>query len=118
VWFALQKYGDVQAIVVEQSKFIASFFFVPVVVGLSWRRGTKEGAVAAMLGGFVACLAWTFTLQRSFSSHGIDAVEVGVLTSAILFVAVSRLTPPTPAANLAVFFDGVSNARSDHSPVL
>jgi SSS family transporter len=118
VWFALQRFGDVQAIVVEQSKFIASFFFVPVVIGLSWRRGTKEGAVAAMAGGFAACLAWTFTLQRSFATHGIDAVEVGVATSALLFVVVSRLTPPTPAANLAVFFDGVSDAGSHHTPVL
>jgi len=116
-WIATLKLGDVQAIVIEQSKFIASFFFVPVVVGLTWRRGTKEGAVAAMLGGFAACLAWTFTLQRSFPSHGIDAVEVGVATSALLFVVVSRLTPPTPAANLAVFFDGEGDARNHHAPV-
>jgi SSS family transporter len=113
VWFALQHFGDVQAIVVEQSKFIASFFFVPVVLGLTWRRGTREGALAAMAGGFAACLAWTFTLQRSVASHGIDAVEVGVAASAILFVVVSRLTPPTPDANLALFFDGVSNARRE-----
>lgn len=105
VYFALQRYGDVQAIVVEQSKFIASFFFVPVVLGLTWRRGTSQGAVAAMLGGFAACLAWTFTLQRSFPSHGIDAVEVGVATSALLFVIVSRMTPPTRAENVAIFFD-------------
>lgn len=118
IWFALQRYGDVQAIVVEQSKFIASFFFVPVVVGLSWRRGTKEGALAAMAGGFAACLAWTLTLQRTFAAHGIDAVEVGVATSAALFVVVSRLTPPTPTANLAVFFDGAAHARGDHTPVL
>jgi SSS family transporter len=118
VWFALQRFGDVQAIVVEQSKFIASFFFVPVVIGLSWHRGTRQGAVAAMAGGFIACLAWTFTLQRSFATHGIDAVEVGVATSALLFVVVSRLTPPTPAANLAVFFDGVTDARKHHTPVL
>ncbi len=37
-WVAGLKLGDVQAIVVEQAKFIASFFFVPVVVGLNWRR--------------------------------------------------------------------------------
>ena len=117
VWFALQKYGDVQAIVVEQSKFIASFFFVPVVVGLSWRRGTKEGAVAAMAGGFAACLAWTLTLQRSFAAHGVDAVEVGVATSALLFVVVSRLTPPTPAGNLSVFFDGDAHAGNQHTAV-
>jgi SSS family transporter len=119
IYFALQRYGDVQAIVVEQSKFIASFFFVPVVLGLTWRRGTKEGAVAAMLGGFAACLTWTFTLQRSFARHGIDAVEVGVAVSALLFVVVSRMTPPTPAENLAIFFDeadGASRALPPAAP--
>lgn len=104
-WFALHKLGDVQQIVVEQSKFIASFFFVPIVLGLNWRRGTREGAVAAMLAGFIGCLVWTFTLQRSFASHGIDAAEVGVVLSALAFVLVSRATPPTPAENLRIFFD-------------
>jgi Na+/proline symporter len=105
-WMATLKLGDVQAIVVEQAKFIASFFFVPVVFGLNWRRGTKEGALWSMVVGFVACLAWTFTLQRSFPTHGIDSVEVGVLASAAAFILVSRATPPTPARNLAIFFDG------------
>jgi SSS family transporter len=104
-WFALQKLGDVQQIVVEQSKFIASFFFVPIVLGLNWRRGTRQGAIASMLAGFLGCLVWTFTLQRSFASHGIDAAEVGVALSALAFVFVSRATPPTRAANLRIFFD-------------
>jgi Na+/pantothenate symporter len=105
VYFALQKYGDVQTIVVEQAKFIASFFFVPVVIGLNWRRGTAAGAVAAMVGGFLACLVWEFTGQRGFASHGIDAVEVGIAVSLVLFVVVSRYTRPVPEQNLAVFFD-------------
>jgi Na+/proline symporter len=104
-WMATRKLGDVQAIVIEQAKFIASFFFVPVVLGLNWRRGTREGAIWSMVTGFLACLVWTFTLQRSFASHGIDSVEVGVVASAVTFVVVSRLTPPTPARNLAIFFD-------------
>ena len=104
-WVATLKLGDVQAIVIEQSKFIASFFFVPVVLGLNWRRGTKEGAIWSMVVGFLACLIWTFTLQHSFASHGIDSVEVGVVASALTFIVVSRLTPPTPAPNLAIFFD-------------
>lgn len=104
-WFASQKLADVQAIVIEQGKFIASFFFVPVVFGLNWRRGTKEGAIWSMVMGFVSCLLWTFTLQRSFASHGIDAVEVGVVVSALTFVLVSRATTPTPEANLRIFFD-------------
>lgn len=104
-WFATQKFGDVQAIVVEQAKFIASFFFVPVVLGLTWRRGTKEGAIWSMVAGFFGCLLWTLTLQRGFATHGIDAAEVGVALSALTFVVVSRRTPPTPAANLRIFFD-------------
>jgi SSS family transporter len=104
IWFALQKYGDVQAVVVEQAKFVASFFFVPVVVGLNWRRGTAAGAIAAMLGGFLACLVWEFTGQRGFARHGIDAVEVGILTSGILFFGVSRWTRPVPEENVRVFF--------------
>jgi SSS family transporter len=106
-WMATLKLGDVQAIVVEQSKFIASFFFVPVVLGLNWRRGTKEGAIWSMVVGFVACLTWTFTLQHSFARHGVDSVEVGVLASALTFVVVSRMTPPTPVKNVAIFFDDV-----------
>ncbi len=105
LYFALQKYGDVQAIVVEQAKFIASFFFVPVVIGLNWRRGTASGAISAMLGGFLACLLWEFTGQRTFDRHGIDAVEVGVATSLVLFVMVSRFTRQVPVENLRIFFD-------------
>jgi SSS family transporter len=104
IWFALQKYGDVQAVVVEQAKFVASFFFVPVVVGLNWRRGTAAGAIAAMLGGFLACLVWEFTGQRTFARHGIDAVEIGIVTSAVLFVVVSRWSRPVPPENVKVFF--------------
>jgi Na+/proline symporter len=110
-WFAMQKFGDVQTIVVEQAKFIASFFFVPVVLGLNWRRGTKEGAIWSMVAGFAGCLAWTMTLQRSFASHGIDSVEVGVVLSAVTFVVVSRATPPTPAENLRIFFDPGASAN-------
>ncbi len=111
-WVATLKLGDVQAIVIEQSKFIASFFFVPVVLGLNWRRGTKEGAIWSMVVGFIACLTWTFTLQHSFASHGIDSVEVGVLASALTFILVSRATPPTPAENLRIFFDQVEPRTS------
>jgi Na+/proline symporter len=104
MYVALQKLGDVQSIVVEQTKFIASFFFVPVVIGLNWRRGTAAGAVAAMVGGFVACLVWELTGQGGFASHGIDAVEVGVLTSLVLFIVVSRLTRPVAPESLRPFF--------------
>ena len=111
VYFALQEFSDVQAIVVEQAKFIASFFFVPVVIGLNWRGGTATGAVASMIGGFFACLAWELTGQHSFASHGIDAVEVGVVTSLVLFLIVSRYTKPVAAENIAIFFGPARGSR-------
>ncbi len=111
VYFALQEFSDVQAIVVEQAKFIASFFFVPVVIGLNWRGGTATGAVASMIGGFSACLIWEFTGQHGFASHGIDAVEVGVVTSLVLFLIVSRYTKPVAAENLSIFFGPTHTSR-------
>jgi Na+/proline symporter len=111
-WFATRRLGDVQTIVIEQAKFIASFFFVPIVLGLNWRRGTKEGAIWSMVAGFFGCLAWTFTLQKSFTSHGIDSVEVGVALSAVTFVVVSRMSKPTPPEHLRIFFDDVPVSRT------
>jgi Na+/proline symporter len=104
VVFALQHLSNVQAIVVEQTKFVASFFFAPVVIGLNWKGGTATGAVAAMVGGFLACLVWELTGQKGFGRHGIDAVEVGVLVSTVLFIAVSRVTRPVSPENLETFF--------------
>ena len=93
----------------EQAKFIASFFFVPVVVGLNWKRGTKQGAIWSMAVGFAGCLIWTLTGQHTVARHGIDSVEVGVVLSALAFVIASRLSPPTPEKNLAIFFEGTQD---------
>ncbi|MDX1395902.1 MAG: sodium/solute symporter [Gemmatimonadota bacterium] len=107
LFFALQKLGDVQGIVLEQAKFIASFFFVPIVIGLNWKRGTAKGAVAAMIGGFLACLVWTLFFQEHyFPMYGIDSVEVGIAVSLLLFVVISMVTRPNPKQNLEPFFRG------------
>ena len=105
-WMATLKLGDVQAIVIEQAKFIASFFFVPVVFGLNWRRGTKEGAICEH-GGRLRWRAWPGPSRCSGASRRTASTRwrSGVAASALAFVVVSRLTPPTPGANLAIFFD-------------
>ena len=105
--FALAKFDTVQTIVVEQSKFIASFFFVPLVFGLNWKRGTAAGAVSAMLGGLFACGLWDFVDfgQSHWKAAGLDAVEVGLVVSAFLYLFVSRLTPPPAKEALRSFFD-------------
>jgi sodium/proline symporter len=104
LYFALQKFADVQSIVVAQAKLVASFFFVPVVIGLNWRRATAPGAIAAMFSGFAACLLSEWQLQDRLAAHGLDAVEIGVSTSLVVFVIVSRFSRPVPAESLKLFF--------------
>jgi SSS family transporter len=92
VWFALQRYSDVQSLVVVETRFLASFFFVPIVVGLNSTRGNSAGAVSSMLGGFAACLAWS--IWAAGRATNIDAVEVGIVISAALYFLMSALTRP------------------------
>ncbi len=102
VWFALQRYTDVQSIVVLETKFIASSFFIPVVFGLNSRIGSPAGAVSSMFGGFLGCLLWGVLVGDGFL--GIDAVEVGIASSALLYFLVSRSARAVPEENLKVFF--------------
>ncbi len=98
--------GLVQEIVVDYAKIIASFFFIPVLLGLNWRRGTAAGTLASMLGGFVAFFSWWW--QRPDYPWGIDPIFPGVLVSLALFVGVSLLTRPVSDEALAPFFDADS----------
>lgn len=92
----------VQFIVLLFTALMASSFFVPVVVGVYWKRATREGAVASMLGGVVTCFSWEI-----WGSPGIDPVLPGLVASASLFVLVSLLTPPPPESAVAPYFDPV-----------
>lgn len=108
IWFALQRYTDIQTIIVVTLKLVASFFFVPVVIGLNWKRGTAAGAIAAMAVGFLGCLLWEFqSLLVGSPNHWwrhLDAVEGGVGLSALAFVAVSWRSRPARQSVLDRFF--------------
>ncbi len=96
----------VQFIVLLFTALMAACFFVPVVAGVYWKRATREGAVAAMLGGLTATFAW-----KLWGPADIDPVLPGFLCSAVLLVIVSRLTPEPPAEALAPYFPALSTAE-------
>ena len=81
---------------------MVSFLFIPVVVGLNWRRATRAGAVWSMLGGMAACLVWSELGSPYFL--GLDPAEAGVLASALLMWSVSMATTPASAETLEKFF--------------
>jgi Na+/proline symporter len=73
---------------------------MPVVGGMLWRRATKQGAAASMIGGVAATFAWEL-----FGSQSIEPVLPGFLASAVLFIGVSLATAPPPPAALAPYFE-------------
>jgi Na+/proline symporter len=92
--------GDlIQFIVLLFTALMAASFFSPVLLGVYWRRATREGAIAAMLGGVTVTMLW-----KAFGSASIDPVLPGFLISATLMVAVSLLTPAPPPEAIAPYF--------------
>lgn len=102
VMLALRQLSLVNWIVIYAAKLLVSFLFVPVVLGLNWKRATRAGALASMIGGLVTCLVWL--AQRRPYVLGLDAAEAGVLVSAVLFFGVSMISKPVPDECLRPFF--------------
>ena len=89
----------VQLIVLLFAALMASSFFVPVVAGVYWRRATRQGAIASMVGGVTVTLLW-----KALGPDTIDPVLPGFLASAALLSGVSLLTPPPPGTAVAPYF--------------
>ncbi|MGH7503345.1 MAG: sodium:solute symporter family transporter [Longimicrobiales bacterium] len=89
----------VQFIVLLFTGLMASSFFVPVVLGVYWRRATRQGALAAMLGGVTMTLLW-----EAFGPTAIDPVLPGFIASLSLMLLVSLSTPRPPASALSPYF--------------
>ena len=98
IGFALQRYSDVQSLVVLQTRFIASFFFVPVILGLNTKVGRSASVVGAMLGGMIGCLFWS--IWSAHHKTAVDASEVGIVCSALAFFVVNKLVTGGSAALL------------------
>lgn len=102
VALALRQLSLVNFIVIWAAKLMVSFLFIPVVVGLNWRRATRAGAIASMLGGMLACLVWSRFGTPYFL--GLDPAEAGVLASAALMFGVSLTTAPASHETTERFF--------------
>lgn len=90
----------IQFIVALFSALMGAVFLIPVVAGVLWRRATREGAIASMVGGLLATVGW-----KMFGDTGlIDPVVPGFATALVLMVVVSLLSAPPPAEAIDPFF--------------
>ncbi len=90
----------IQFIVVLFSALMASGFFVPVVIGVWWRGASKQGAIAAMIGGVSSAMLW-----KALGPSSIDPVLPGFGVALILFFVISVLTKRPSDEALSRYFD-------------
>jgi len=79
--------------------------FVAVAAGMFWKGATSEGAIAAVIGGF---LGGVIGRQVTLPS-GLHEIFLGVGLSLVLMIAVSLLTSAPDRKNLAPIFESVSS---------
>lgn len=96
LWMALAFEAIIDLLLMSYTLYAAGVF-IPVVLGLYWRRGNAAGAIAAILGGSSVGVAGELGWVE-FSSlpliGGFPIIVTGALASLVLHVAVSLLTPP------------------------
>jgi Na+/proline symporter len=106
---ALKPPAAILWIVTISFSLMASAFTFPFLLGLWWRRGTREGGIAGIIGGAVSCILWYilgYLKYRTLDNWigGIWPAIFGGFISLILLVTVSRLSPPPPQDIEETFF--------------
>ena len=81
-------------------------FGAVVLCALFWRRANRWGALAGMIGGGVMVFVWKFAIKPMGGVWGIYELLPAFLTSLILIVVVSLLTP-APEQEIVDEFDRV-----------
>lgn len=96
LWMALAFEAIIDLLLMSYTLYAAGVF-IPVVLGLYWRRGNAAGAIAAVIGGSCVGVAgemgW-LELSRLPIIGGFPVIVIGALASLTLHVGVSLLTPP------------------------
>ena len=107
-----------QRIIVFTGSGFAATFLCPVVLGLYWKGMTRQGALSAMVGGFVVMVG--FFLPTLFGGSRIDLLGLhpnlwGLLVSFGLGVLVSKGTGPAPPHLVARYFYKLSSPKQSLS---
>jgi len=81
----------IQFIVILFTAIMAAGFFTPVVGGILWKRATKQGAIASMIGGVLTTGLW-----KAFGDPMIYPVLPGFVVSVLCYIIFSLCTKPPP----------------------
>ena len=76
-------------------------FFVPMVIGIYWKRGTAYGAIASVISGFIVLIILS---QFSISILGLHNIVPSLLIALISYILVSLCTKPLTHKEMKIFF--------------
>jgi Na+/proline symporter len=102
--FALTKPAPILSLQIFNYSTIGAAFFIPMMVGFYWKRATREGAMASMVGGALANLLW-YWLKKPW---GLDPIIPGLAVGLVLIYVVSMLSPAPPEHITEKFFSKAS----------
>jgi len=94
----------IQFIVILFTAIMAAGFFTPVVGGILWKRATKQGAIASMIGGVVTTGLW-----KAYGDPLIYPVLPGFIVSILCYVLFSLATKPPPESAWKPYFEKTTN---------
>jgi len=80
------------------------------ILGLFWKRGTKEGVIAATIVGVLLLVCGFFYPPLTLEVH---PVVVPLFVSLVTFFVVSLVTPPPSRESLEAFFEETQRPSSD-----
>ncbi|MFI1413608.1 sodium:solute symporter [Streptomyces sp. NPDC020707] len=98
----------VEALTVAYNLLVGGLL-VPILGGLLWKRGTAQGALAAVAVGGLAVVG----LMATYGILANEPVYYGLLSSLAVYVIVSLLTPATDAAVLAAWRERLAGRGSE-----
>ncbi|MFG3245196.1 sodium:solute symporter [Streptomyces sp. NPDC048187] len=99
----------VEALTVAYNLLVGGLL-VPILGGLLWKRGTAQGALAAVAVGGLAVVG----LMAGYGILANEPVYYGLLASLVVYVAVSLATRPTDEAILTAWRDRIAGRAPEH----
>lgn len=109
--------SDILSMVAWAFSIAASGLFVPLVLGIWWKRANGPGAIAGMIVGYVVCVMYLVGTRYLgwdlwFGVANISAGVFGIPASLITTVVVSLITPP-PGEGISDMIDNVRIPKGD-----
>lgn len=84
---------------------LGSTFFFPLIVGLTTKRVSKEGAIASSVGGALVCGVWTWArLQGAPWAQDLHPGVIGLVASGVLIFVGTLAMRPLTGTSIAKFF--------------